>query len=123
MAYEIPGFAWSLLAKEDNSAAAQQYRAVRLDTGKASTTHAGSNDILGVLQNKPKANEEATIVTNGITKARAGGTVTAGSAVMVQTDGEFVNATATNKGVGIALEAAANAGEIFALLLKDLGTQ
>lgn len=108
---DIPG----LIAGADLSA--EQYAAVKIGAAfSVSAFAAATDDFLGVLQNKPAAaGEPANVVVLGTTKARLGGTVTAGDRLKVQADGEFVTATEITDGsaadeqvVGIALESGAD---------------
>jgi hypothetical protein len=122
MAIEIPGFLWSLPAASDLSAL--QFRALIADgSGEAEQNTSAGGDIIGVLQDDPVAGQPAAIMSTGVTKMEAGAAVTQGGVVMSDNVGRAVDATATNKGIGIALDAAAGAGEIISVLLKDLGTQ
>ena len=125
MSYDDPGKTISRLADADFSVSAtHQYRGVIFAAGGEFTTVTGAGvDILGALQNDPVSGAEGTIMVNGITKARAGAAVTEGDIVMVDADGDFITATATNKGVGFAMRAAGAAGELFPVLLMNLGTQ
>lgn len=117
MAYEIPGFSWTLEASGDLSA--EQFTAMVVDgNGQAAQAGAAVN-IAGVLQNNPSAaGREAAIVSTGITKGVAGAAVAAGAYLMTDANGEFVTAVATNELAGIALQAAGAQGEIIPVLLR-----
>jgi hypothetical protein len=121
MSFEIPGQLITLPASADLSAS--QFRAMVTSSGQLAVAGAGV-DIVGVLQDKPDAaGREGAIMVDGVSKMVAGAAVTQDAAVMSDATGRAIDATATNKGIGIALQAASAAGEIIAVLLKDLGTQ
>ena len=117
MAYEIPGFSFTLEASGDLSA--EQFTAMVVDgNGEAAQAGAAVN-IAGVLQNDPAAQgREAAIMANGITKGVAGAAVAAGAYLMTDANGEFITGIATNELVGVALEAAGGQGEIIPILLR-----
>jgi Uncharacterized conserved protein (DUF2190) len=74
----------------------------------ASTTGASC---LGVLQNDPKAGEEATVRVLGVTKVKAGNAIAYGAVVTTASDAQantFVVATACTHAVGIGLETISN---------------
>lgn len=122
MAYEVPGFGLgTLTAAADLSAL--QYRFVVVNASGDIAQSTASGDVAGVLQNKPTLGEAAQVMTDGVSKVVAGAAVAAGAKVMSNASGQAITATATNKAVGMALAAAAAAGEIIPVLLKDLGTQ
>jgi hypothetical protein len=116
MAYEIPGFSFTLPSAADLSAT--QFRFVNADaTGKAAVP-AAAGRVIGVRQNKPKANEATTIVASGISMVEAGAAVTAGDDVASDNVGRAITAAgATTIVAGIALETASAAGVIIAVLL------
>lgn len=84
---------------------------------KASVTNAGevalvaatTDEVLGVLQNKPVAGEEAEIVAIGQTKVSADAAVALGAVLQATANGQ-VDDTGTGQRVGLALEAATAAG-------------
>lgn len=114
MAVENPLFTITLAAGADLSA--KQFLAVVPTAGKAAVAGAGVK-CLGVLQNKPTADQAATVVVHGITKAIAGAAITAGAQVEVNAQGEFITLN-TGVSVGFALDAAAGDGSVFTLCLK-----
>lgn len=121
MAYEIPGFSFTLPAAADHSA--NQYLcAVANSSGNAALAGAGV-DITGVIQNKPTSGKATTIFSApGISKVRAGAAVAIGAKIMSDASGRGITATATNQGLGIALTACSNANEVISVKLMDLGT-
>ena len=120
MAFEIPGFNYSLQASADLSA--EQFTFMVADAnGEAAQAGAGV-DAIGVLQNDPAAQgEAANLQAFGVSKVVAGAAVAAGAQVMSDATGRAITATATNNVVGVALEAAANADEIIAVLVSPGG--
>ena len=123
-AFEIPGFKFSLETAADLSAS--KYRAVKVDTnGKAAAFAAVTDNPIGVLQDAPAAaSRAAEIMANGITLCEAGGTVTAGDAIMFDASGKGVTCTpgtdTTKYQVGKALSGAAS-GALFSLAFDALG--
>jgi hypothetical protein len=86
---------------------AKQYFAVEID----GTLSGAPLVTAGILANKPNNGEDATIVYAGRSKFRAGGTVTAGGLLTVNSTGYFTAASSTNQVVG-KCEIAANSGSI-----------
>ena len=121
MAFEIPGFSYSLEASADLSA--EQFTFMVADAnGEAAQAGAG-DDAVGVLQNDPAAQgEAANLQTFGISKVVAGAAVASGAQVMSDATGRAITATGTGAFVtGVALQAAANADEIIAVLVSPGG--
>src|SRR5579863_8111299 len=75
----------------------------------------GETQIYGVLQNKPAAGAAAAVGIMGVTKAVAGGSISAGAFVQVMDDGSgrFVTHGSTAVSVGVALETVAASSVIF----------
>jgi hypothetical protein len=119
VAYEIPGFSFTLPANADLSTS--QYLAAVCTSGNAAVAGAGV-DIVGVIQNKPTSGKATSLVVNGVTKGKIGAAVAVGAHLMTNASGQFITATSTNKKVGIALSAGSNANEVISILLKDMGT-
>lgn len=86
-------------------------------------TAAANERVLGVLQNKPQyTGEAATVAVDGVSKVEAGGSITAGTGVKVQTTtGKAVQWVAGTDDadlcVGIALTAGVS-GELMSVLIK-----
>jgi len=78
-----------------------QYQAVALDDGKVANN---GSEAIGILLNKPKINEHATLAYKGISKFRAGGAITKGKRMTVATSGYFTTAGSGYYTVGRALE-------------------
>jgi len=93
------------------------------------TPTAAGQKVLGVLQNKPAAGQEAQVMLLGISKVVAGAAVAAGDLVMSDNQGRAVTATpagafpATNFIVGRALNAAAAAGALISVVLQFNGKE
>lgn len=82
-----------------------QYKVVTVN----GTIAADNATAMGVLQNKPKAGESATIAYQGHMKAYAGAAIAAGAQVVNTTSGYLItNATSTSGIIGKALTAAAS---------------
>ena len=95
-----------------------QYCAVRLSAaGKTNLASLNTDSsVVGVLQNKPQNNENATISYGGLSKVVAGGTLTAGDIITVYGSGRAIIVTSALIAIGRCLETAA-AGNIFSALL------
>lgn len=134
MATFTKGLSISLVAAADLSA--KQFFAAKIDSnGKAAVAGAGEACV-GVIQNNPPAGSPANIMVNGTTKAKAGGSITAGDYVAADANGKFVVATKgrTNTSdagaaadallgsnvVGIAVTGAAD-GDLFTLAVMHMG--
>ena len=110
--YEIPGFTFSA-----KTAAAQdsKYVFVKMTaTGLAPAT-ALTDAVVGVVQRKGIASEVLPVMANGISMVEASAAITKGALVGPTTGGKAV--TSTTQYCGIALEAAAKAGDIIPVLL------
>jgi hypothetical protein len=78
--------------------------------------------MLGVLQNNPAIAEAAIVVTDGVSKALAGGTFAIGAILTVNAAGQFVTAASGNYGCAKALQNGAS-GTIVSVFLKNYGKQ
>lgn len=77
-----------------------QYKAVTIGG-----TIAGTNTVaLGLLQNKPNTNEDASIVSIGVSRYKSGAAVNSGATLMVNSDGFMVTVTSGSLGCGQAFE-------------------
>lgn len=120
MAYEFPVFIpGNITASADLSG--QQLRFAKVSGQNTVTVTAASTDaVVGVLQNKPTLGQEAAVMCLGISKVYAGAAVAAGAEVMSDATGRAITASAAagaNRVIGVALEAAAAAGEVISVLL------
>ena len=123
MAYEIPGFKFTLVAGADLSAL--QYHFVKLNSsGQAVPVTAITDEPVGVLQNDPASGEEAEIMAFGISKLVADSAITTGDELGTSADGQadtIASGTDTTVyKVGKALQDASGAGTVFAALVDCL---
>lgn len=102
-----------------------QYYGVKLSSGVLTTTHTKANTIVGVLQEKINGSsntKSGRVRIYGITRAKAGDTITEMDDVIVDTDGTFIAADGANQSVvGTCLKACVD-GDIFPLLLRGSET-
>jgi len=129
MAYEIPGFSFSLPANIDMSVeATYQFTPVTavaatgagINTPTAIAPVAATGDpMLGILQNNPQLAEAGTIVVDGISKALLGGTVAIGDLLMATPSGGLQVATSGKYAVAQALEAGDSGNLIAVLLIRN----
>ena len=79
-------------------------------------TIAANNSLtIGLLQNKPKSGEDATVGYFGHMKGTAGGTITAGGLVKVTTSGYLLAVTSLDVPCGQAIAAAASGATVEGL--------
>lgn len=118
MAYEIPGFTFSLPAGADFSAV-NNYRFVSINSsGQAIVPIAAGAVAIGVRYGKVATGRPVTIVATGIALAESGdATIVAGSLLGVTATGAVRVALTGDYIVGTALEASASVGVIIAVLL------
>lgn len=122
MAYEVPGFSFTLPAGADFSAGAQFRFCDVSSTGKAVNPSAGGG-VIGVRYTKSKQDEAATIVHSGIAIVETGGAVAAGALVAADATGKAVTAATGNVVAGRALEASTGTGiQIAVLLIPNTAT-
>ena len=115
MAYEIPGFSWTLIAGEDLTAS--QFCGIDVDGDGEAVLPVEGGRCVGFTRNKPDTGEEVTVVSTGIVKAQIGITgVVAGNNVTVDDDGTVIQAANGDISVGVALKTNAS-GEIGTILL------
>jgi hypothetical protein len=92
-----------VIAGEDLSGA--QYAAVEID----GTVAAEDFVARGLLQNKPRSGEDASLLVAGRSKFKAGGTIAAGGRMTITTSGVCTAATSGSAGIiGFSLTAAAS---------------
>lgn len=122
MAYEIPGFSFTLVAAADLRTS--QFCFVNADTtaaGSKAALPSANGRAIGVLQNKPNTGEVGTIVCSGISKAVVGDGCTAGDDLEVDAAGKVRTATgAGSRIVAIAL-ATGTTGQIIPVLIQRDG--
>ena len=104
---------------------ASQYLAVI--TPDALAVAGAAANAFGILQNKPDGSASgaqittATVMVAGISRAIASAAIVAGAKVGCAAAGELRTAVSGDHVIGIALEAAAAQGDIFAVLLATGG--
>ena len=99
---------------------AKQYYAVKQHTdGTLILAAAGTDKIVGILQNKPAVGAAALVRFLGTSKAISGGTISVGAWVTATTDGTLI-ATTTDKDVVVGKylgSAAAASGDVIEVQL------
>lgn len=85
-----------------------QYKAIAV----GGTIAATGNTAMGLLQNKPKSGEDATVAYRGHMKGIAGAGVTAGARVIVTTSGYLITAVGAVIPCGKAVTTAASGAEV-----------
>lgn len=121
MAYEILTGTKSL--KATSSLATSQFCFVKLDTSAQIVLAGNGNAAIGVVQDKPAANDPGLVCGPGsITKVQCGGSISAGQQVQSDGSGKAVAAVTGSYVLGWALEAGANNG-IATILFQPLGAK
>jgi hypothetical protein len=118
MATNHSGLSISLPAAADLTS--KQFTVVKLDSNGAAANAGAGEAGIGILQNNPNTGQPATVQIDGISKAKAGGSITAGAALAANAAGLLVAATTGNYIVGFAKTGAAS-GDVFPVVLKSLG--
>jgi hypothetical protein len=91
---------------------AKQYYAVKITAARVTGLVSAATDLVyGILQNKPKSGQVCDVAIFGITKAVAGGSVTAGHLMGVNSSGQIVEfvTSSGNTAVGYAIESGSSA--------------
>lgn len=99
---------------------AKQFHAVKFNGSAALVLAGDGDDIVGILEDKPKQGEQGTVALAGRPKAKLGGTVAAGDRLAVNANGQLIVATTGKRIVAKAMEAGAN-GEIIQVKIIDAG--
>jgi hypothetical protein len=105
-----------------------KFRAVELAAGEVVTqANAGTDAIIGICQEEITAGDAtngriASVQMNGVSRCIAGASFAIGSTVMTDGTGRVITATATNRQIGIALQAAAAANDHVDVSLTISGT-
>jgi hypothetical protein len=120
MAYEIPGFSFTLPSAADYRTGAGQFRFVNVNSSGKAVAAGAAGACIGVRQNKPNLNEAMTIVNSGIVFVEAGAAITAGALVESDASGRAITRAAGIQ-QGRALETASGAGVQIAVLLDING--
>ena len=109
----------SMIAREDLSDA--QYKILNVhDANGVKLRVAAGAGVLGVLDNKPKSGENATVVVAGLTRCFAGATITAGSVITVTASGTATAVASGQYMLGKAITGCAS-GSNFQLLIQHNG--
>lgn len=100
----------------------KQFYAVKANTTDRQLVLAstGGESITGILQNAPVSGDPCEVVFDGLCKAIAGASFTAGVALMTDTSGRLITQTSTNAKVAISVTGAGAAGDI--VLVRVLPT-
>lgn len=115
MAYEIPGFSLTLVAKE--AIAQHRFVEVTVTTGTTGYVATAGDPAIGVSQGTPAIGEACTIVTSGVVMVECGTVaMTVGMNVQSHTDGTALVAASGDAVLGVVLEGGA-AGEYLTVLL------
>lgn len=109
-----PMYIGPILAGSDLSA--KQYYFVTLSSGKLAVAGAG-NPILGVLDDKPKADYPGRVQVGGIAVVLAGGTCTQDTGAASDANGKAVNAAGSARVIGVFLDSG-SAGDYVRVLLQ-----
>lgn len=100
MSYEIPGFQISANAAVDMTT--KQYLATTYTSAAEADILASGGVFLGILQNDPDHNQQATIMVDGISFCIYASSVSAGDPIAPTTGGKFATVSA-GSGIAIAL--------------------
>lgn len=116
MAYEVPGFAYSMMSSGNIT----QFTAVRFDGADVATAAQNQNPIAGIAQMPAEAANPETIriMQTGISFAVAAAQINAGENVVVSDDDGKLE-PGDDHVVGVALTGAGADDELFALLLTQ----
>ncbi len=102
-------------------AAVSPFRIVKLGSadGKVTPAAAATDLLIGVANEVgPAINERCDVIHTGIAFVEAGAAVTRGSSITSDASGRGIATTTTaNRVIGIALESASAAGDIFRVLI------
>lgn len=97
---------------------AKQYYAVKLTSTARTVALAstGGEMIYGILQNAPVSPEAANVCIFGVTKAVAGGTITAGDPLTTDTAGKVITYTSSKVKIGVAITGGAS-GDLITMFV------
>jgi hypothetical protein len=104
------------------------YRAVKIGAGEVVTQAAAGTDlVIGVCQEEITAGDAtsgrvANVQMLGISRCIAGAAIAIGVTVMTDATGRVITATATNRPVGMAMQAASAAGDHVDVFLTPTGS-
>lgn len=116
MGFEIPGF--KLGTQVASAALTERHRFVELTTtGTIAQVDTAGAAAIGVLQDTVAAGDAAEVTITGVSKVVAGAAITSTGPVTSDSQGRAITAATGNTVNGIALQTAAAAGEVIAVLL------
>jgi hypothetical protein len=121
MAQEAPVFDYTFTAASDLSA--KQFTFVKLSAANTVDSTTAITDVpVGVLQNKPTANQAATVRVLGLTKLVASGSISAAAAIGPEAANTARAASITIPAstayvAGVAVTAASQAADVFTALI------
>jgi hypothetical protein len=122
MGFEIPGF--KLGTQVANAALPNRYRFATLTTaGKIAQVSTAGGKAVGVIQSPAAADEAVELTVTGVSKVEAGAAIANTGPISSDAQGRAITAATGNAINGIALETAAAAGEVIAVLLGYGGAQ
>jgi hypothetical protein len=124
MAVQDPGLDIGYL-QANSDLSALQFTAVIISGADlkvdAATVATAGTPILGILQNKPTANQAADVRLLGVSKAKTGASYSRGVPLMIDGSGRLIAATSTNQAVAYSLEASGGANEIRSVFVNANG--
>lgn len=95
---------------------AKQFYAVVISGSRTVGLAAANAGMRGILQNKPTSGQAADICIEGVCKAIAGGTITAGNKLQVDLNGKLIaNTTGADAYTVAVANESAVAGDIFSI--------
>lgn len=94
-----------------------QYRFVKESSTGVVRAAAATDNLFGVLQNKPTDTHAATVGIGGVTKLKVAGTVAVGDNLTADSAGKAVTTTTTGNYVGAIALAAGSAGDYVPALI------
>ena len=97
---------------------ASQFKLIKRTAGLAVLATAGTDIVIGPLQNKPLLGLSAEVAIDGVALVMAGAAVADGAQLMSDASARAITATSTNRAFGIAMSAAAAAGDIIPVLVN-----
>lgn len=117
MAYEIPGFSYTLLAGANFTGS--QFRFVDVNANSEAVAPTAEGRVVGVRNNRPNTGQATTVVASGISKVEAGAAIAAGANVTTDAEGRAITADVDALVHGVALESASAEKSVIAVFLKS----
>jgi hypothetical protein len=101
---------------------ASQFYACKITAARSvNLASTGGEPIYGIIQNKPTSGQAVDVGILGVTKAVAGGSFSAGAALMTDTSGRLITQTGSTHRVATAIEAATAAGQLITVAIVPGG--